>query len=275
MVPQHILDLQMPDRDDLILVHQLGRELLQGVPTHVSDMLVDAGDADALLLMVLRARHCSRKAALGSCQLLLILGEILRIPGFRAIAHSAERLEPDVDVDASLSAGSEGCFFLDAEGNEVFPRCCLGYGRIQDAPIKVTALADADETDLRELQMAPDKADAIFLVPRAIALLLSVLRVEARIPSPLLEEVLKDSIQVPQSLLQGHGIRFLQSRRLLAPLHFRHEATRVLVGDRVVVRLPLIHPFFLDCIMNRGTMETKKCGSLMRIALALSYLISL
>jgi len=44
----------MIDRDDLGLVHQLGRELLQGVPTHVSDVLVDAGDADVLFLMVFR-----------------------------------------------------------------------------------------------------------------------------------------------------------------------------------------------------------------------------
>ena len=54
VVPQHVPDLQMLDRDDLIFVQQLGRELLQGVPTHVSDVLVDAGDADVLFLMVFR-----------------------------------------------------------------------------------------------------------------------------------------------------------------------------------------------------------------------------
>ena len=41
VVPQHVLDLQMLDRDDLVLVHQLSRELLQGVPTHVSDAFLD------------------------------------------------------------------------------------------------------------------------------------------------------------------------------------------------------------------------------------------
>ena len=81
---------------------------------------------------------------------------------------------------------------------------------MQDAPIKVTALADADETDLRELQTVPDKADATFLVPRAVALLMGVLRAEARIPSPLLEEVLEGGIKVPQSFLQRHGVCFFQ-----------------------------------------------------------------
>lgn len=81
---------------------------------------------------------------------------------------------------------------------------------MQDAPIKVTALADADKADLRKLQTVPDKADAAFLVPRAVALLMGVLRVEARIPSPLLEEILEGGIQVPQSFLQRHRIRFLQ-----------------------------------------------------------------
>ena len=75
VVPQHILDLQVLDGNDLVFVNEPCGELLQEVLADVFDMFMDSGDANALLVVVSRTRHLSSKAALLSRKFPLMLVE--------------------------------------------------------------------------------------------------------------------------------------------------------------------------------------------------------
>jgi len=241
VIPQHILDLQVLDGDDLVFVNEPCGELLQEVPADIPDMLVDAGDADALLVAVARAWHLPCKAALLPRELPLILPKDARIGNRPAVAVGEELLETDIDADLPRAARRESDIFLDAQRYEVFAGGRARDGGIQDAPVEVAALADTDAADFRQAKMVLSvEADAVLLVACAVTLLMPSFRLEARVSREFLEELLEGRIKIPQGFLQCHGIRFFQPRRFLTAFHFRQETARVFVADGDMVSVPLI-----------------------------------
>jgi len=268
VVPQHIPDLQVLDGDHLVFADQPCCELLQEVLADVSDMLVNAGNADTLLVAVARTWHLPCKAALLPREFPLILSEDAGIGNRFAIAVSEEFFKPDINAELARTTWRESDIFLDAKRNKVFAGCCARDGGIQDASLKVAALADADVAELRQSQTVfVIEADAALLIPRAVALLMPPFRLEARVSRDFLEELLKSCVKIPQSSLQCHGICFFQPRSILATFQIRQELASFSKTDRTVVGIPFVAPQGEEMIVHETAASERSvdAGCLCRI----------
>ena len=140
---------------------RLCSELLLEIPADVLDALVDSGDANALLLTVARARHLAGKPTLLATKLLLKAAKQTRILHSVAVAVGVELFQANIDADFICTTWRESYVFLDAQRNKVFAGGRTGNRSIRDFPIKRAGQTDADEPDLRELELSVDKTDAI------------------------------------------------------------------------------------------------------------------
>ena len=129
MIFHHILGREALHADDVILPHNLSRELLLVVPSHVSNMLLKTGDPQASLLTVLASLLLSGKLPLKASELLLTLGEILGVFVFLSIAGDNEIFNTEVQTD-----GGSGGFpeflrdVLTVDRYKVFATGVSGYG---------------------------------------------------------------------------------------------------------------------------------------------------
>ena len=99
MIFHHVLGRETLHADDVILPHNLSRELLLVVPSHVSDMLLKTGDPQASLLTVPASLLLSGKLPLKASELLLTLGEVLGVFVFISIAGDNEIFDTEVQTN--------------------------------------------------------------------------------------------------------------------------------------------------------------------------------
>ena len=129
MIFHHILGREALHADDVILPHNLSRELLLVVPSHVSNMLLKTGDPQASLLTVLASLLLSGKLPLKASELLLTLGEILGVFVFISIAGDNEIFDAEVQTNGCSCGFPE--FLRDVltvDRYEVFTTGFSGYG---------------------------------------------------------------------------------------------------------------------------------------------------
>ena len=129
MIFHHILGREAFHADDVILPHNLGRELLLVVPSHVSDMLLKTGNPQASLLTIPASLLLSGKQPLKASELLLTLGEVLGVCIFISIAGDNEIFDTEVQTDG-CSCGLPTFLWdiLTVDGYKVFPTGFSGNG---------------------------------------------------------------------------------------------------------------------------------------------------
>ena len=129
MIFHHILGREALHADDVILPHNLSRELLLVVPSHVSNMLLKTGDPQASLLAVPASLLLSGKLPLKASELLLTLGEVLGVFVFISIAGDNEIFDTEVQTNGCSCGLPE--FLRDVltvDRYEVFTTGFSGYG---------------------------------------------------------------------------------------------------------------------------------------------------
>ena len=129
MIFHHILGREALHADDVILPHNLSRELLLVVPSHVGNMLLKTGDPQASLLTVPASLLLSGKLPLKASELLLTLGEILGVFVFISIAGDNEIFDAEVQTNGCSCGFPE--FLRDilaVDRYEVFTTGFSGYG---------------------------------------------------------------------------------------------------------------------------------------------------
>ena len=129
MIFHHILGGEAFHADDVVLPHDLSRELLLVVTSHVSDMLLKTGDPQASLLAVPASLLLSGKLPLKASELLLTLSEILGIFVFLSIAGDSKILDTEVQTNGGSCGFPE--FLRDVltvDRYEVFTTGFSGYG---------------------------------------------------------------------------------------------------------------------------------------------------
>ena len=129
MIFHHVLGREALHADDIVLPHDLSRELLLVVPPHVSDMLLKTSDPQASLLAVPASLLLSGKLPLKASELLLTLGEILGVFVFLSIAGDNEIFNTEVQTDGGSCGFPE--FLRDilaVDRYAVFAAGFSGYG---------------------------------------------------------------------------------------------------------------------------------------------------
>ena len=129
MIFHHVPGGEALHTDDVVLPHNLSRQLLLVIPPHVSDMLLKTGDPQASLLTVPASLLLSGKLPLKASELLLTLGEILGVFVFISIAGDNEISDAEVQTNGSPCGFPE--FLRDilaVDGYKVFTTGFSGYG---------------------------------------------------------------------------------------------------------------------------------------------------
>ena len=101
MIFHHVLGREALNADDVVLSHDLSRELLLAISSHVSDMLLKTGDPQASLLAVLASLLLSGKLTLKASELLLTPSEVLGVFVFLSIAGDNKIFNAEVQTDGS------------------------------------------------------------------------------------------------------------------------------------------------------------------------------
>ena len=128
MIFHHILGGEAFHADDVVLPHNLSRQLLLVVSSHVGDMLLKTGDPQASLLAVLASLLLSGKLPLKASELLLTLSEVLGVFVFISIAGDSKILDTEVQTDGGSGGLPE--FLRDVltvDRYEVFATGFSGY----------------------------------------------------------------------------------------------------------------------------------------------------
>ena len=111
MVSHHALGVQVLHAQDLVLVREHGRDLMEGVGSGIGDFRVDPGDPFPLLQVphrLLLAPACALPAGeptLLPRKLALIFLEVARVSDLRAVRESRKRLDAEIDSDLPVGRG--------------------------------------------------------------------------------------------------------------------------------------------------------------------------
>ena len=152
MIFHHVLGREALHADDIVLPHDLSRELLLVVPPHVSDMLLKTSDPQASLLAVPASLLLSGKLPLKASQLLLTLSEILGIFVFLSIAGDNEIFDTEVQTNGCSCGLPE--FLRDVltvDRDEVFATGFSGNGSRGDSSFYLLRDFAFYTTELRKL----------------------------------------------------------------------------------------------------------------------------
>lgn len=219
MIFHHVPGGEALHTDDVVLPHNLSRELLLVVPSHVSDMLLKTGDPQASLLTVPASLLLSGKLPLKASELLLTLGEVLGVCIFISIAGDNEIFEAKVQTNGCSCGFPE--FLRDilaVDRYEVFTTGLSGYGSGGDSAFYLLRDFAFHTTELRKLNGIIEYLDTRL---RAKALSVVMLFLKLRVSgfrfmvSDSAEEIFICFIEVLKRGLQCSGIHLIQPRKAL------------------------------------------------------------
>ena len=209
MIFHHVPGGEALHTDDVVLPHNLSRELLLVVPSHVSDMLLKTGDPQASLLTVPASLLLSGKLPLKASELLLTLGEILGVFVFISIAGDNEIFDTEVQTNGCSCGLPEFLWdILTVDGYKVFTTGFSGYGSRSNSPFDFLGYLAFYQPKFRELDSVIKHLDGLIYANRAIALTAVMFLLKLRVSgfrfmiSDSAKEVLIGGFKVPQTRLQ-------------------------------------------------------------------------
>jgi hypothetical protein len=239
LAAQHPLHAQVLDGDQLVLLDQPCRELVQVIPARVGDPGVDAGDPLPRLLAITRTLLLLGQPLLRLGQACAMAIEATRVRDRFTLAGDQQALEPKVHTDAALDRRERlDGVIVHQQGDVPTPgrrerdrhggRCAA----LGDLP------APADRQRFRalcqeQLPITPTEGRTAELSRATVALLL-----EGRVLGPLGEEVGERRLEVSQRLLQRNAGDLVEELQIVLLLPGGEHGTGLEVGDRLALRRP-------------------------------------
>lgn len=239
LAPQHPLDAQVLDGDQLIFLDQPCRELVQVILAGVGNPDVDTGNPFTRLLAIARTLLLLGQPLLRLGQLSAMAVKATRVLDRFALAGDQQALEPQVHTDAALD-GREllNGVIVHQQGHMPTPsgrKADRHGGRgatFWDLPTP-TDRQRFRALGQEQLPIAPAKGRAAELCRSTIALLL-----EGRVFRPFREEVGKRRLEMPQRLLQRNAGDLVEELQVVLLLPGGEHGTGLGVGDRFALRCP-------------------------------------
>ena len=239
LAPQHPLHTQVLDGDQLVLLDQPCRELVQVIPAGVGDPGVNTGNPFTRLLAITRTLLRLGQPLLRLGQSCAMAVKATRVLDRFSFAGDQEALEPQVHANAAF----DGRKLLDGvilhqqgdmptpgrrERNRHGGRCAA----LRDLP------APADRQRFRalgqeQLPITPTKSRTAELSRAAVALLL-----EVRVLGPLGEEVEERRLEVPEALLKRNTGHLIEELQVVLLFPAGEHGAGLEVGDRLALRRP-------------------------------------
>lgn len=215
-VPNHLPRLQRLDDDDLVLVDDASRQLVEEVVPAVPDLLVSLREDEPGLLAVPAARFLAGEGALRPFQPRLGLSQVARVRDLlrerRVVRHGGEVFQTEVDPDRVLGRDPWLVVLLDEERHEELARPRHRHGRGADLAVEVAVLCEPDEPDLREPYAVLLDADRAVLVVRRVGRARLPSRLEHREAGRPGEELRERRVEVQLRVREREAVRLAKER---------------------------------------------------------------
>lgn len=243
VVAEQVADVQILDHDHLVLMNESSGQLVQKVPAPIGDPRMNARHVDAGLFVILRALLLAGQISLRPSQPGTIVPLVPGIGDLLAGGQSDQAGEPGVDAHRRGDSRNCGNVVLDKEGDEPASGAVLGHrdrGRFSPCGKRAGPHDRQRLAHLCQNELAVVKAERGAGVLRRS--LRSLLGLEARVASPLVEEGRISGLQVSQRLLQWHRRHLGQKAVLLGPLPVGEHRRGLCVRDSAMLHGPCAGP---------------------------------
>ena len=212
----HLPRLQRLDHDDLVLVDDASRQLVEEVMSAVPYFFMLFSQKDPGLLAVLAAGLLAGEGALRLFEPRLGLSQVARVRNLLrdeiVVRHGGEVFQPEVDADLVLGRDPWLVVLLDEERHEELARPRHRYGRRADFPVEAAMLCEPDEPDLREPYAVLLDADRAVLVVRRVGRVRLPSRLEHREAGRPGEELRERRVEVQLRVREREAVRLAKER---------------------------------------------------------------
>lgn len=241
-VSHHALGVQVFHAQDLVLIREHGRDLMEGIGPGISDFRMDPGDP-LPLFQIPAARFlapaCTFPAGeptLLPRKLALIFLEVARISDLAAVRERRKRLDAEVDSDFPVGRGRVLGWHVGAEkGGEVAAGYVQGDRDRHETPLERSGYLSPDSPELRQRDMvAVDDLAAVGAVGLpAVPARLELGEARLTALAHASEEVLVGAVEVADGLLERHGVRLREPGGLRVALPRREHSGELRPRDRL------------------------------------------
>ena len=239
-VSHHALGVQVFHAQDLVLIREHGRDLMEGIGPGISDLRMDPGDP-LPLFQIPAARFlapaCTFPAgepALFPRELPFVPFKASRILDFRAVRERRKRLDAEVDSDFPVGRGRVLGWHVGAEkGGEVAAGRVQGDRDRHETPLGRSGYLSPDSPELRQRDMvAVDDLAAVGAVGLpAVPARLELGEARLTALAHASEEVLVGAVEVADGLLERHGVHLREPGGIGVALPRRDHLDQIIGGD--------------------------------------------
>lgn len=244
MVFDHTSHVQVFDADSVVSTHQIGGHFVQVILSGVTDVFLDAGNADALPVPSAASFCATGEDPLGLGKTRLVFARMLWIGDSLIVAGSSQTVYPKINPDRFPGRFELGKLFVQDQRDEVASagffndRDGRGFRLELPAPVHIETTQTGDN-QVRVLGIGSGKLES---GSRVFGALLVSLPLEHRIPSLLVKEPHEGVIQMSERLLGRNAGDFPQPRGFLLPLPFGEFGGGLVVSNPFLPLLPSVSP---------------------------------
>lgn len=141
MVAKHPFHIKVFHADDLVLVHQFGRQFVKHIATAVRHSFMAASDFDALLFPICRAFLLTRQPTLLALEFGFRFSQILGIRIFASVAVNRKGLETNIQTNHRADDGFRLYLNFAEDGYKILSTRRTANRSIANLPFDITALA--------------------------------------------------------------------------------------------------------------------------------------
>ena len=212
----HLPRLQRLDHDDLVLVDDASRQLVEEVVPAVPYLFMLFSQKEPGLLAVPAAGLLAGKGALRLFEPIFGLSQVARVRDLLrdeiVVRHGGEVFQPEVDPYVVLGRAPRLVILLDEERHEERARPRHRHGRRADLPVEAAMLCEPDEPDLRQTDFSRLDADRAVLVVRRVGRARFPSRLEHREAGRPGEELRERRVEVQLRVSEREAVRLAQER---------------------------------------------------------------
>lgn len=212
----HLSGLQRLDHDDLVLIDDASRQLMEEVVPSVFDLFMSLREEEPRFLTVLAAGLLAGEGALRLFEPRLGLSQVARVRNLLrdeiVVRHDGEVPEAEVDPDLVLGGDPRLVVLFDEERHEEPARPCHRHGRRPDLPVETAVLCEPDEPDLRQTDFSRLDADRAVLVVRRVGGARLPSRLEHREAGRPGEEFCERCVEVQLRVREREAVRLTKER---------------------------------------------------------------
>jgi len=213
VIGNHAPDVQVFNGEYVEAANERSRQLVEIVLATVGDMRLQSGHLDALTIpsttsFVPTGQHTLQPSQLGS-----VIAKMFRVGYALSIGQCCQSVYSEVYTHNFPSLGKGDHFLIEAKCHKVTTSTVLGYRNRAGFTCERTRPVNVQPANAGEVQV-PIHGVPLEATPSVFSGLTTMLSLEGRIRTSLLEEILERGLKMPKGLLLRYAGCFSQPREV-------------------------------------------------------------